>query len=48
MDQYKEKYFEMFKIIYPKYSDEQINELIELKIEFWRGLIENFDDYFDI
>lgn len=48
MEDLKKQYFEMLKIVYPEYSDKQIIELIELKIEFWRWLIENFDNYFDI
>lgn len=30
------KYRERLKVIYPDFSDEQIEELIDLRVDFWR------------
>jgi len=42
------EYRERLKVVYPDYTDEQIEELIELRVNFWRWMIQNFDKFFDI
>jgi len=37
-----------FKKLYPSYSDEKIEEIFELRVQFWEWLVENFDLFFNI
>lgn len=42
-----EKYKQKLKEIYPDYTDEEIEKLVELMIDFRKWLIENFDLFFN-
>lgn len=42
------KYLEQMKVILPDLNDEELEEIIEWKINFWKWVIENFDKYYDI
>lgn len=42
-----EEYKQRLKEIYPEYTDKEIDELLELTIDFWKWLIENFDLFFN-
>lgn len=44
----KMKYRKRLKEAWPHLSDEQIEEMIERRVEFWRWMVENFDKFFDI
>lgn len=42
-----EEYNNKFKRLYPNYSEEQLRETFELRVNFWKWLIENFDLFFN-
>ncbi len=42
-----EDYEEEFKKLFPDYTEEKLREVFELRVQFWRWIIENFDLFFD-
>lgn len=42
-----EDYEEEFKILLPDYTEEKLREVFELRVQFWRWIVENFDLFYD-
>ncbi len=41
------EYRDNFRKLYPNYSEEQLKEVFELMVDFWKWMIENFDIFFN-
>jgi hypothetical protein len=46
--QHYETFQKEFKKYNPNFSDEFLEEIYNLRIEYWKEILENFDNYFDI
>lgn len=42
MNKYREKLIEL----YPDYTEEQLEEIFEARVQFWSGIIQNFDLFY--
>lgn len=40
------KYKQRLKLLYPNYTDEKLEEIYQLRLEFWKWLVENFDLFY--
>ncbi len=42
-----QKYKQRLKLLYPHYSDKQLETIYELRLKFWVWIIENFDLFYN-
>lgn len=42
------EYRDNFKKLFPTYTEEELEYTFEVWVDFWKGMVENFDIFFDI
>jgi len=42
-----EEYKEELEKLLPNYTEEQLKEVFELRVQFWRWIVENFDLFYN-